>query len=164
MPVSPPAPHAVPQAQRELRLRLKPAGSTSGYVDGAWWPRSRDLTAEVPALATVLAVRLGSVWRVVYPLVAWDTAPTRIRHDGHPIRLEGFHSQDEHAITVVSLDARRIRLLVIPPDTDETTGHDVLMAATRRDNADAPATILTEAGILRPSIPMPEPREAQEQR
>jgi hypothetical protein len=33
-----------------LRLKLKPKAPTTGYVDGAWWPRSRDLSAELPAL------------------------------------------------------------------------------------------------------------------
>ncbi len=27
------------------RLRLKPKAPQSGYVDGAWWPRSDDLAA-----------------------------------------------------------------------------------------------------------------------
>ena len=30
------------------RLRLKPKAPQSGYVDGAWWPRSDDLPAELP--------------------------------------------------------------------------------------------------------------------
>ncbi|MFC0105990.1 DUF5994 family protein [Kibdelosporangium aridum] len=28
-------------------LRLKPKAPTTGYVDGAWWPRSRDLSARI---------------------------------------------------------------------------------------------------------------------
>jgi hypothetical protein len=123
-------------------LRLKPAGSASGYVDGAWWPRSRDLAAELPALADVLTVRLGSVWQVVYPLRAWDTAARRIQFDGHPVRLQGFHAQDENAISIVALDRQRIRLLVIPVDASEKAGHDAMMTASGRDNADNPATIL----------------------
>jgi hypothetical protein len=140
----------MPQARRQLRLRLKPAGSTSGYVDGAWWPRSRDLPAELPALADVLTVRLGSVWQVVYPFIAWDTAPRRIQLDGHPVRLQGFHSQDENTISIVALDRQRIRLLVIPVDTSEKAGHDAMMTAAGRDNADSPATILTTIGYLTP--------------
>lgn len=140
-----------PQTRQPLRLRLKPAGSTSGYVDGAWWPRSRDLAAELPALAQVLAVRLGSVWRVVFALTSWDPAPRRVRFDGHPVRLEGFHSQDENVISVVSLDRQRIRLLVIPPNVSETVSHDAMMTAAKRDNADSPATILRTAGEAHPA-------------
>jgi hypothetical protein len=151
----------VPQARRQLRLRLKPAGSASGYVDGAWWPRSRDLAAELPALADVLSVRLGPVWQVVYSLNSWDAAPRRIQLDGHPVRLQGFRSQDENAISVVSLDRQRLRLLVIPLDASEKAGHAAMMTAAGRDNADSPAAILTTIGA-QTSISIPAPREANE--
>jgi hypothetical protein len=151
----------VPQARRQLRLRLKPAGSASGYVDGAWWPRSRDLPAELPALADVLTVRLGSVWQVVYPFATWQAAPRRTQLDGHPVRLEGFHSQDENTISIVTLDRQRVRLLVIPLDASEKAGHDAMMTAAARDNTDSPATILTTTGA-RTTISIPARREAHE--
>jgi hypothetical protein len=157
MSVSPRQIIPVPRTRQPLRLRLKPSGSTVGYVDGGWWPRSRDLAAELPALAKVLSVRLGPVWRVVFALTSWDDAPRRIQLDGHSIRLEGFRSQDENVISVVSLDRQRIRLLVIPPDAGKTAGHDAMMTAAGRDNADAPALILTTAGI-RPGTLIPVPR------
>lgn len=50
--------------QLTLRLRTKPKAPTTGYVDGAWWPRSRDLAVELPALLAVPVVRLGQVQRV----------------------------------------------------------------------------------------------------
>ena len=50
------------------RLRLKPKAPQSGYVDGAWWPRSDDLAAELPDLLAVLSVRLGRIDRVLYNL------------------------------------------------------------------------------------------------
>jgi hypothetical protein len=45
-------------------LRLKPKAPATGYVDGGWWPRSRDLSAELAALVEVLVVRLGRIERV----------------------------------------------------------------------------------------------------
>jgi Family of unknown function (DUF5994) len=47
------------------RLRLKPKAPTSGYVDGAWWPHTDGLPAELPDLLAVLTVRLGPVDRVI---------------------------------------------------------------------------------------------------
>ncbi|MFC0105984.1 DUF5994 family protein [Kibdelosporangium aridum] len=129
-------------SRERTRLRLKPAGSISGYVDGAWWPRSRDLAAELPALAEVLSVRLGVVWRVVYALTSWEPAPRRIRLDGRDVRLEGFRSQDGNVISVIASDRRRIRLLVIPQDMTEVASHDAMMAAAGRDNSDSPTMIL----------------------
>ncbi|MEU2162428.1 DUF5994 family protein [Streptomyces sp. NPDC019208] len=39
------------------RLSTTPAGSAPGFPDGAWWPRSRDLLRELPALVHVLDER-----------------------------------------------------------------------------------------------------------
>jgi hypothetical protein len=131
-----------------LRLRLKPKGPVTGYVDGAWWPRTRDLTAELPELAAVLAVRLGPVYRVAFAMAAWLPPPTRrLVLDGRPVRLEGFRSQDENIVYVSGLDGRRICLLVVPPEADDAAGHEAMMTAAHRDNADSPAEILSKAGI-----------------
>lgn len=51
---APGVPVAAGQDPSPVRLQLKPEGPTTGFVDGAWWPRSRDLAAELPSLATAL--------------------------------------------------------------------------------------------------------------
>jgi len=131
-----------------LRLRLKPKAPVTGYVDGGWWPRTRDLTAELPELAAVLAVRLGPVHRVAFAMAAWLPPPSRrLLVDGWPIRLEGFRSQDKDIVYVSGLDGRRICLLVIPPEAGDTAGHEAMMTAAHRDNADSPASILCDAGV-----------------
>jgi Family of unknown function (DUF5994) len=137
-----------------LRLRLKPKGSLTGYVDGGWWPRTQNLTNELPALAQVLAVRLGSVTRVAYPLDAWDDAPRQLTVEGHTIRLEGFHSQDQHVLHVSGPDRQRITVVVIPPDAMATAAHEAMTTASRRDNIDRPGDLLFAAGAL-PDIPLP---------
>jgi hypothetical protein len=129
-----------------VRLRLKPKAPASGYVDGAWWPRSRDLARELPGLVEVLGVRLGEVGRVAFALAAWGTAPRRVEIDGHQVRLEGFRSQDEDVVHVTGTDRRRISLLVIPPETAEAAGHSAMMTAAGRGNADSPTTILAASG------------------
>jgi hypothetical protein len=130
------------------RLRLKPKAPTTGYVDGGWWPRSRDLLAELPALLEVLAVRLGPVARVAYALGAWDTPPRRTQIDGARVRLEGLHSQDRHILHVTGLGHQRISLLVVPADAAENGAHDALMTAAQRGNADGPEQLLAAAGIV----------------
>jgi hypothetical protein len=69
------APLSLPSDSRHLRLRLKPRGPVTGFVDGGWWPRSRGLPAELPALVAVLAVRLGPVESVSYNLDEWGHRP-----------------------------------------------------------------------------------------
>ena len=153
--------HASPASvgQRQLRLRLKPQGPTTGYVDGGWWPRSRDLAAELPALAAVLAVRLGVVHRVVFAMAAWGATPCRVEIDGWRVRLEGFRFQDKDIVHVIGLDGRRVTLLVVPPEATDAAGHDAMMAAGQRDNADSPATILVITGASA-GEPIPGPRMA----
>jgi hypothetical protein len=142
-------PAADPPPWHALRLRLKPKESAAGYLDGGWWPRSRDLTAELPALAEVLGIRLGTVRRVAYSMDGWDDAPRQTEVDGHTVRLEGFRSQDPHLLQITGDDNRhRISLLVVPPDADAEAAHDALMTSAVRTNVDSPAEILLAHGVL----------------
>lgn len=137
--------------RRRLRLRLKPKAPPTGYVDGGWWPRSRDLAAELPALAEVLRVRLGVITRVGFALGAWDLGPFRALIDGHVIRLEGSRSLYENVVHVSGPGREPIRLLVVPPESPGPAGHDAMMVAARRGNADRPADILASSGV--PAFP-----------
>lgn len=92
-----------PAPRQTLRLKLKPKSPTTGYVDRAWWPRSLDLSAELPDLLAVLTVRQGRVRRVGYHRTAWGQAPRRIPLDGQVVRLGGFHAQSWE------LDGGRVR-------------------------------------------------------
>jgi hypothetical protein len=135
-------PHSRSIPAQPLRLRLKPKGPVTGYVDGGWWPRSRDLVAELPELATVLSVRLGPIQRIAYAMDGWEPPSGRVDVDGHRVRMEGFRSQDRDTVAVTGLNGQRLSLLVVPPDADETAAHDAMMTAAHRDNADSPASIL----------------------
>lgn len=126
-----------------LRLKLKPEASRTGHVDGAWWPRSRDLSAELPALLSVLATRLGHIQRVSYNIAAWDVPPRRIEVDGQQVRLGGFHSQDAHSVDIIAQDRPHLTLLVVPPGTTAATAHHTLMTAATSDNADSIAELLS---------------------
>jgi hypothetical protein len=65
---TPPATMATEPPRQTPRTRLKPKAPATGYADGVWWPRPRDLSAELPALLAALAVRLGRVQRVCHNL------------------------------------------------------------------------------------------------
>lgn len=77
------------------RLRLKPERQEAnprpgGHVDGGWWPRTADLSAELPGLLTVLSARLGPIERVVYDVSGWVPQPRRLPFHGRSIRLDGY--------------------------------------------------------------------------
>lgn len=116
------------------RLRLKPKAPTTGYVDGAWWPRSDDLSKELPDLLAVLSVRLGVIERVIYNLGDWAKAPTEFEMNGEPIRLGGSTGQPVDTIQVIG-DNHKLILLVVPPGTNPELAHDAMMSAAAADNA-----------------------------
>ena len=118
-----------------VRLRLKPPGPTSGYVDGGWWPRSRDLAAELKTLLPAVAARLGLVERVSYHLSDWDPTVRKIHLDGSLVRLAGYRTQHPNTVDLVS--ARQVfTLLVVPPHTSPDSARRALTAAAGADNTD----------------------------
>ncbi|GAA0642890.1 DUF5994 family protein [Kutzneria viridogrisea] len=141
---------AVPDqdATHPLRLRLRSADSHTGPLDGAWWPRSRELTVELPALGAALAERLGQLRRVSYSLAGWDSTTRSALVSGHIVRLEGFPTQDSAVVHLLGADRRRVSLLVVPVHAGKTAGRLALDRACAPDNTDSPQRILAAAGIL----------------
>ena len=111
------------------RLRLKPKAPQSGYIDGAWWPRSDDLAAELPDLLAVLSVRLGRIDRVMYNVNEWAKASPKIATGERRVRLDGYQRQPTNTVEVLGLNRNRIALLVVAPNTDPDRAHAALMAA-----------------------------------
>jgi|ERR1700757_1768289 len=128
------------------RLRLKPKAPPTGYVDGAWWPWSDDLTLEIPDLLAVLSVRLGVIDCVIYNPNEWAAAPSRFATGGRRVRLGWFRDLPRNTVEVVGLNGTRVILLVVPPHTDPDDAHATMMAAAAPNNA------ATVDGLLRISL------------
>lgn len=128
---------------RTPRLRLKPKAPHSGFVDGAWWPHSDDLTAELPDLLAVLSVRLGPIGRVIYKLAEWSTAPAKLTYANCTIRLDGYRLQPVNTVEVLGLNRTRIVLLVVSPQADPDQAHAVMMTAAGPNNALTVDSLLT---------------------
>jgi hypothetical protein len=127
------------------RLRLKRKAPISGFVDGAWWPHSDDLQAELPDLLSVLSVRLGAIARVMYNLKEWSNAPRRLTIGGSTIRLDGYSRQPANTLEVLDGLGNRIVLLVVPARTDPELAHSIVMAAAATDDATTVASLLEGA-------------------
>ena len=128
----------------DVRLRLKPATPRSGHVDGSWWPRSRDLAAELPTLLAAVTDRLGGTERVSYRLGDWDPAGRSVDVGGRfAVRLSGFRSQAPDTIDVLG-PQKQITLLVIPPETSRGAAHDALAAAAEPGNTDTVDALLKD--------------------
>lgn len=124
------------------RLRLKPKAGATGRVDGAWWPHSDLLEAEVPDLLAVLSVRLGPVSYVLYKLTEWVKSPTKIVVGDRSIRLAGYNRQPAHTVEVVGLGDKRLALLVVPADTAPDEAHEIMMAAASPEDESTVAELL----------------------
>jgi hypothetical protein len=124
------------------RLRLKPKAPQSGYVDGAWWPHSEDLTAELPDLLSVLSVRLGPIGRVIYNVNEWAKPPAKFATGGRTLRLDGYRLQPVNTVEVLGLNRNKIVLLVVSPHADPDQAHAIMMAAAGPNNASTVESLL----------------------
>ena len=138
---------ATPSPAQSARISFRQPVSRSGFIDAAWWPRSRDLTAELPALLDVLWTASREVMRVSYNLAAWDPAPRRMRIEGRTVRLGGFATSDPLTIGLTdSGGAERLDILVIAPTTEPALAERALQLASTADNPYGAAEILSRAG------------------
>jgi hypothetical protein len=126
-----------PDAPPPLRLQLDPNRPAEPYLDGAFWPRSRELSTELPPLLAVLSTDLGQIALVGYHRDAWNAAPGQLEMSGHTVHLEGFVSPDPPTMVVIANSGRRVTVRVVPPETDDATAAQAMALATHRSvNAD----------------------------
>jgi Family of unknown function (DUF5994) len=130
-----------------VRLALIDPPAPRTTLDGAWWPRTRSLTQELPALIEELHRRGLRMTRAAYQPDSWDPAPRRLPADDRVIRLGWFRSIDPQLLNLTG-DLRRARLdlLVIPPDTPAAVARQAFAAATDRANRCAPTALLGALG------------------
>jgi hypothetical protein len=130
------------------RLSLNAVLDRRGTVDGAWWPRTRDAAAELPALISAVNQRLDrAVLRVGLYVDAWDHIPRRVPALGRRVSVGWFRSADPHVITLSIAGTAPITLLVIPPGTADGPAMAALALA-------AAGTVgIRPADILHPAVP-----------
>ncbi|MFF3345110.1 DUF5994 family protein [Streptomyces sp. NPDC002779] len=152
----PPLPHPEPVAAPAARLALKPGktdGTSRGLLDGAWWPRSRDLLSELPALADTLDPLWGRITRIAVNPEHWPVIPRKVPVDGHIVKVGWFTRElDPHKLLLLSYGAERWDLLVIPPETDAETAARLMAAASGDDGPPLTASALIAADESRHGV------------
>ncbi|MFI8188596.1 DUF5994 family protein [Streptomyces sp. NPDC085946] len=115
---TPPSPPPLP-APPEVRLRLAvpPAqGSTARRIDGAWWPWTYDLAAELPGLLGVLPRAWGRISSVRVNGDGWPECPERMMVAGQPVRVRRSGlPREPHTVCLLAPGRGRWDLLVVPP-------------------------------------------------
>ena len=138
----------------DVRVSLRAdAGSGGSPFDGGWFPRSNDLSVELPELIAELDRREVRVERFTYALDAWLPLPRKVVAQGRVVRTGGFRSMDPLVVCLTWAEGtRRADLLVVPPETDVLTGARALRLATRRGLPRSPQMVLAAAR----STPLPQ--------
>lgn len=124
------------------RLSLTPKTTLAGRLDGAWWPRSRDLAAELPALADALEGRWGRITRVLVNPGHWPVVPHKVAVTGHVLHVGWFTEQDPDKVILLSYPTGRCDLLVIPPETEPASAARLMTAAA------VPGSVLTAGSLM----------------
>ncbi|NLU75925.1 hypothetical protein HCC61_25280 [Streptomyces sp. HNM0575] len=133
-----------------LALRLKSEPSGQGLFDGAWWPHSRDVHAELPGLVTVLSEHLGPIDRVGLDADAWDGLGEPLVVEGRHVEVEWFPvGEDTILVSRGGLD--NFALLAIAPDASVDEAHAAMTMATHIGNTETGQQILVATGIAAPA-------------
>ena len=152
--VAVPAPAPAPA----LRLAVKPVGTPTGLLDGAWWPHSGDLQKELPSLLSALERTWGRISRITVDPLHWHPLLGRVQIAGHPVTVGWFRAgQDPHKLLLLAANVGRWDLLVVPPRTGEAAAARLMAAATDpRGTLTAGALIAAEGR----AVPVPVPTSA----
>ncbi|MGN9791600.1 DUF5994 family protein [Streptomyces sp. OZ13] len=141
-------------------LRLETTHAREGILDGAWWPRSRDIGAELPVLITALTEHLGAVTRVGLDASAWEELPTRLIIGDRVVHIDSFPVGDD-TVLITRGDRDHFSLLVIPPDTTPDAARAAMARAVGADNATAEQILIdTGTGGTHPIV-MEDPQTGQ---
>jgi hypothetical protein len=136
---------ATPSATSSLSspdVRLRLAETAGGRLDGAWWPRSRDLAAELPGLVDNFPVAAGHVDRVVFSPPDWSSCPRKVDVQRGRIKTGSFPSDDTHLLVLRLSTKAQLALLVVPPDTEPDAAERLMARAAAPDNRSTGSELL----------------------
>ncbi|MFC8095933.1 DUF5994 family protein [Streptomyces sp. NPDC057301] len=133
-----------------LRLSLAPTGPAPALLDGAWWPRSRDLESELPSLTAVLDPLWGRITRATVNPTHWPVVPRKVSVAGHVVKVGWFLAeQDPHELLLLSYRTGRWNLLVVPPQTTPVSAAWLMAAASDPLGTSTASRLMEEAARLR---------------
>ncbi len=139
----PPPLTPTPARGAAARISFRQPVTEVGFVDAGWWPRSRDLRAELPALLELLWTACRDVDRVSYNMPFWEPAPRLMQVAGRVVRLGGFRTHDHSLLTLFDSSGREhIDIVVVPPEADADFAERVLELAGGVGSVERPARIL----------------------
>lgn len=133
-----------------LRILLD-NGFQSGPLDGAWWPRSHDLASEAADLVDQFPHLLGRVTRLLFSRPDWDSADAapgversihQVRTSHGMVKAGSFPRDDTHTMILKLASGQRLRLLVVPSETEPDVAAQVMEKAADERNTASARTLL----------------------
>jgi Family of unknown function (DUF5994) len=109
--------HVASNPSSVTRLALCERDHTPGAVDGAWWPKSLDLSSELPDLIAVLGSWIGEVHRVVYDPSVWLRAPARVIRRNEMVSLDPYRLIFSDTVYLMGTHSRDAVLFVLSPSS-----------------------------------------------
>ncbi len=140
-------PDAVHQAVRPgtAVVRLETTHERQGVLDGAWWPRSRDIAAELPGLISALTEYLGPITRVGLDARAWEGLPTRMTIDDRVVHIDSFAAGDD-TVLITRGEQDLFSLLVVPSHATPDAARAAMAEAVRAGSVMRAERILLDTG------------------
>lgn len=132
----------------DLRLTMRPGTAPRGAVDGGWWPRSTDPTAEFPALAMAVSSWIGPVRHIAYHPDDWAPTGPKLTVEGWVVSVEALLTVPASTLLLTGPNRKQAHLLVVPPATPGGVARAVLRSASSSDTAASVGEILASNGVL----------------
>jgi hypothetical protein len=127
-----------------LRLQLSPVSGV-GPLDGAWWPRSRDLDVELADLVDHFPAEAGHISRAIFSRPDWLTSPRQIQVARGHLKTGSFPRDDTHVLLLKLSSGVQLKILVVPPDTGADSARDLMASAVASTNRRTGAALLARA-------------------
>ncbi|MFB8245766.1 DUF5994 family protein [Streptomyces sp. NPDC055952] len=129
-------------------VRLETTHDRHGTLDGAWWPRSRDVAAELPGLLAALTEHLGPVTRVGLDSAAWEGLPTRMSVGDRVVHIDSSPIGDD-TVLITRGGQDLFSLLVVPPHATPEAARAAMAEAVRAGSTTRAEQILLDTGTGR---------------
>ncbi|GAB3866437.1 DUF5994 family protein [Nocardioides maradonensis] len=134
-------------ARPALRLTLSAFPPGSGMLDGAWWPRTREIDTEVAHLVDLFPPSVGRIGRVLFSRPDWSTHPHHIRAARGFVKTGSFPSDDTHVVLLKLSSGTQLKVLVVPPDSTAQDADRLMASAVAEGNrSSGPELLVAVAG------------------
>lgn len=130
-------------------VSLKQPGAHRGLLDGAWWPRSRGLAHELPALIGLLDHRWGRITHVTVKPTYWPLNPWQVRATGHVVHMGRFgREQDPRIRSLLTCTVDRWNPVIIPPGSGPSAAARPMAAAADPHHHGTAAALIANEDAL----------------